>query len=532
MAANCAWSINLPAVPPTFMSWSMSFSWTLDDPLILGDTIFQVWEILEYYCDSNKSDENYTNTILVTGDGINSWNSTNDSDTSDVVIQLPTPQIDIVKNDANLNDLDLDIWGNDSQTVNSGSWAVFSITVTNIWTENLDTVVITDPLVAACSRTNAETMWLIQASTDPSNNGDTIFDIGETFTYNCTDPVYTGTYPLNTAGVTALWVDSGTSVNDSDTSDVVIYIPPVVPVCTNLTVTSASWSSANRTYSCTWNLATSYNVVLTDPSGNTQSFSWSTGSFTLNTRWTYSASCFINGLTTTPLACTQVVNKSWWSGWGWSTSCISATFSRDAVTCNVSSRANHIKFTCPNWKEIIRAKIDGNIFTKDDCNADLEEWDIEVTNMEHTRSKCYASRTGTSWTTRWACQYDPGGWGWPYCWDGVVQTYKFEECDDWNNINGDWCQSNCKVDIITLPYSVDLKISDVNEHYVIWNTMNLYNVHNISKPVITNNSTDLNKDIFIPEICVYLSSSGSLDGNTVCEPVWMLYPKWIEEEIW
>ena len=525
MSVKCGWSIPLPAFPVTFMSWSISGSGNHID------NIFQIWETIEYFCDSNTQAP-YVNTASVNALGILSWNPVNDSDTSEVLLQLPTPVIDIVKNDNNPWDLDLDIWGNDSQTVNSGSLATFGIIVTNTGTEDLINVAITDPLVPACSRTVVETNAILQTI----GNLDTVFDIGESFPYNCSDPIVTVNY-TNVITVNAIGITSTTPVTDTDPSVVIVFIPPVVPVCTNLTVTPTSWSSVNRSYSCTWNLATSYNVVLTDTTWNTQSFSWSTGSFNLNTTGNYSASCFINGLTTTPLACTQTFSRSGWGGWWGSTSCLSWSFTRDAAICNGSSRAGFMKFQCDNWV-ILERPWNNVTFNRSECDFGLDPLlDTMSNTMKFSWAKCFASRNGTSWTTRWACQYDPGGWwGGPYCWDGVVQrpnsSWFMEECD---NSASAWCNSDCTLQVVTRPWNVNIQIDNIYEHYVIGNTMDLYESHgwsngNLKWPTVRNLSNNYDDDYYIPEICVYVKSWNSLEWDEKCETVGMLYSPLVEWE--
>jgi hypothetical protein len=101
-------------------------------------------------------------------------------------------------------------------------------------------------------------------------NLDTVFDIGESFPYNCTDPIVTANY-TNVITVTAVGITSTTAVNDSDPSAVISVIPPVTPVCSNLVISQTS-SARNvtytPTYSCTASGPTTFQVTLTDPNGN------------------------------------------------------------------------------------------------------------------------------------------------------------------------------------------------------------------------------------------------------------------------
>ena len=407
--------------------------------------------------------------------------------------------------------------------------ATFGITVTNNWTENLNNVVITDVLVAACSRTNAETAVFIQAI----GNLDIVFDIGETFTYNCTDPVVTANY-TNTIWVTAVGIGTLTSVNDSDTSAVIIFIPPVIPICTNLTVSQNSGRNTpyNSNYNCTASWPTTFQVTLTDPNGNIIVDTASTsGTFNnINIVWTYTARCFVEwGSTTTP-ACIKTLNYSTGGGWGGSTSCRTWSFTSSTATCEWSSRARYMRFVCENWKELIKTW--NNVsFSITECNDWLDPLiDPIASRMNYTNAKCEASRTSTSWTSRKACEYDPwGGWWGPYCWDGVVQrpnsSWFMEECD-----SSLWC-NNCKLEVITNPWNVNIQINDVNEHYIIGNTMNLYNAHTwLRGPTVKNISSNYDDDYYIPEICAYIKSWNSLEWELICENVGMLYSPEVDWE--
>jgi hypothetical protein len=107
--------------------------------------------------------------------------------------------------------------------------------------------VISDPLVPACSRTIIETNAILQTIGDL----DTVFDIGESFPYNCTDPIVTADY-TNVITVNAIGIISTTPVTDTDPSVVIVSSIPIVPVCSNLTVSQNSGSSPYAAnYSCT-----------------------------------------------------------------------------------------------------------------------------------------------------------------------------------------------------------------------------------------------------------------------------------------
>ena len=100
----------------------------------------------------------------------------------------------------------------------SGTDAVFKITVTNDGTEDLTSVVVTDEEVPACSLSEARALLEIQAI----GNNDSIFNVGESFEYECTDEGVTEEY-TNVARVDAVGVDSGIEVDDTNDSEVKIY---------------------------------------------------------------------------------------------------------------------------------------------------------------------------------------------------------------------------------------------------------------------------------------------------------------------
>jgi uncharacterized repeat protein (TIGR01451 family) len=102
------------------------------------------------------------------------------SDFDDTQVLLVKPLIQVIKTDSNLNDLD-NVQGNDTQTVQEGDSAIFAITVQNNGTEDLKTVILTDPKSASCNRTDAQTKALIKLI----GNKDEIFNVGESFSYTC-----------------------------------------------------------------------------------------------------------------------------------------------------------------------------------------------------------------------------------------------------------------------------------------------------------------------------------------------------------
>ena len=171
----------------------------------------------------------------------------------------PTPRIDIDKRDANSADLDGSI-GNDTQTVTSGTAAVFKIRVTNNGTEDLRNIVLSDTMAPNCAGnvtlpSTYPGTWNNWAHGGSGNNTDNILQVGEWFEYTCSRANTTSGY-TNTATVNAVGVTSGIPVDDTDPTPVLV--PNVNPTCDNLNV-SVSGTTVN--YTCTGTNATSYRIT-------------------------------------------------------------------------------------------------------------------------------------------------------------------------------------------------------------------------------------------------------------------------------
>ncbi|MDA7494762.1 hypothetical protein N8455_00310 [Candidatus Gracilibacteria bacterium] len=533
MGPNCGISdilgnsviVDLDALPATFLSpvWSGFGDHT--------DNIFQVGEILNYECTSDLTAPTYTNTISVEATSTTNSIDVSDSDVSDVIV-LPfdpndpgnTPVTFINKVDANTNDLD-NTQGDDTQTISAGSGAVFSITVTNTGSEAVTNLVITDDFAPQCNRTTEEIATLIANQAGNNNN---MLDPTRSFTYVCSDDVVPNGY-TNIINVTGSGVTSGTSVLSSDTS-IVLIDGEVISACTNLSVSpSSSTSSFTSNYTCTSNdPSATYRVELTDPSGGVTNTTSQTGNFSINSNGEYIARCFVNGETTAVPVCTQTLSISdGGGGGGSSTVCRSGTFTSTTATCIGSAAANYMRFSCQNGTSVTKSGNDVT-FTLADCN-DESDTDGPVTAMNWSSAKCYAlvQQSGTA-LSRATCEYNPGGGGGgggggSYCGDGSVQRPNnagfLEECD-----SNEGCSSDCKLSRTTFPTAANILISGNNNHYMIGNTMNLYQAHGISKPTITNISTNVNADYYIDELCVHKLSGNSLTGEVQCSPVGMLYP--------
>ncbi len=147
-------------------------------------------------------------------------------------ISTVTPQIDIDKRDNNSADLDGTV-GNDTQTVTSGTPAVFKIRVTNNGTEDLRNLVLTDTLAPNCAGSvtlpsTYPNTWSSFSQGGSGSHTDNILQVGEWFEYTCDRSNTTSPY-TNSATVTATGVTSGTSVTDTDTTPVLIPTTPTTP---------------------------------------------------------------------------------------------------------------------------------------------------------------------------------------------------------------------------------------------------------------------------------------------------------------
>lgn len=149
----------------------------------------------------------------------------NDSCRSNVTVQDTNPTIAIDKRDANPNDKD-GVVGNDTQTVDSGTSAVFKIRVTNTWTEPLKSINLTDPVEPSCwgSITLPNTHPSTWKSYFLSWNDNNQLDPGEYFEYTCEKANTTAAY-TNTANVTWVGVYSNTTVWASDPTEVRLSTP-------------------------------------------------------------------------------------------------------------------------------------------------------------------------------------------------------------------------------------------------------------------------------------------------------------------
>ena len=291
---------------------------------------------------SDSDDDRTDGTWDANGNGTcDTGEDEDDHDPAAITIVNTAPSITIDKVDNNAaNDEDGSV-GNDTQTIDRGDDAIFTITVTNNGSEDLDTVVVTDSQVAACSLSEADALALIQATW----NNDGIFNSGESFEYTCTDTNVASSY-TNSATVTAVWVESDTPVNDTDTSPVVIDTPGsssssssgggwTSPSCgtieINWSLVTCSWNSRVRSYRVDCGTDGPNNeqshILNILERGNPHTFDCEYSEENPQVR---AAQCFVSGNSTdnaqtTRFACQQnpgsvIPGSSSGGGWGWSSS--------------------------------------------------------------------------------------------------------------------------------------------------------------------------------------------------------------------
>ena len=159
------------------------------------------------------------NASSVSGSGPWSWTCISGARSTDCNANYARTAIQIIKTNGTNS--------GDSQTIETGEDASFTITVTNTGEENLSDVIVTDEEAVGCSRGASQTEALYEGS---------LFDAGESFTYTCIDTNVRSSY-TNIAEVVANATTSSMTVTDQDSSDVVVSDPkePVTPDQTPVT---------------------------------------------------------------------------------------------------------------------------------------------------------------------------------------------------------------------------------------------------------------------------------------------------------
>ncbi len=141
--------------------------------------------------------------------------------------QWEQPEIDVLKYSGNPDDLDGNTDDsnetNDTQTIVVADDAVFKIIVTNNWKEDLQNIVLEDSMSSDCK-------WTLSSGKVNGHDvtfswswshDDDILQVGETFSYTCTEANVTEWFE-NTIVVVAEWVTSWVPVTDNDPTDILI----------------------------------------------------------------------------------------------------------------------------------------------------------------------------------------------------------------------------------------------------------------------------------------------------------------------
>lgn len=241
-----------------------------------NDEIFNIWESFTYSCEKSNTQQGYTNKINVVWTGVNSNISVTDTDTTEV--KLVQPEIRVVKVDSNINDLDWNIW-NDTQLVKLSEKAVFWITATNIGTEDLNTIILNDPLEPLCNRSDTETKEILKTIW----NNDEVFNVWESFTYSC-EKLNTLANYTNTILITWVWVTSNDNVNDDDTT-VVVLATIESWTCEAIVTGTQSWAVLST---ATWLCENSWEVAVEFKENqvwNIINYTWSCREWTTIKTW-------------------------------------------------------------------------------------------------------------------------------------------------------------------------------------------------------------------------------------------------------
>lgn len=233
--------------------------------------------------------------------------------------------------------------------------------------------------------------------------------------------------------------------------------------CLSLIANPSSGSRPlNTTFTCNTNGASSYEIKITDSTGNvvrtmnpTPNGQVGTGSHTFPSTGTYTASCYINGRDTTPAACTTTITVTEWGGWS-SSSSSSSSSSWWGSSSSWGGGGNYC------W-----------------------DWVLQRPNNQMIYEEC-----DFGWSTPWS--------NWP-AWCGKP--------DSWENA--------CKIIENTQPGWGDISLSPWDTLLLGW-WMWVFEYLSSNNATITNSSTS---DIFIDKrLCVYKQwfNYGSMSGSSIC----------------
>ncbi len=179
-----------------------------------GNT-FDPGESFTYTCTETGVKTSHGSTASVVGKPINNTANVSDSDSTNVTVK-DAPAIKIVKDDNDNKD--------DTQQVNEGGTATYTVVVTNTGVSPLKNVVISDSKSPNCARSAAQTKALI--------GGNGILQPGKSFSYTCTETNVVNSHST-TASVTAKSTIGGQNVNDSDSTRVTVNNAPAITIDKN-----------------------------------------------------------------------------------------------------------------------------------------------------------------------------------------------------------------------------------------------------------------------------------------------------------
>lgn len=150
-----------------------------------------------YACSQPGVVANFTNTASASGITTDGSNVTvTDDDSADVVVTVTAPSISVVMSPA-------------TQTILTGTTANFTVTVTNNGNEQIDGVVVSNDVVAACDADQTTQVGLASIA------------VGASVSYTCSEPNVTANF-TNTVTANGTSTPGGTPVTDTDTADVTV----------------------------------------------------------------------------------------------------------------------------------------------------------------------------------------------------------------------------------------------------------------------------------------------------------------------
>ncbi|MEI6711293.1 MAG: hypothetical protein WCK88_03580 [bacterium] len=184
----------------------------------------------------------------------------------------------------------------DTQEVDDGGTAKFSIKVTNNGSEALDNIRITDALSPDCQRDESQTRDLVRAI----GNHDSLFDPGEVFAYTCRENSVTNrTFPngINTACTNAIGVDTNGGVNSCNNTSITIGTNTSSAICDSIDSSSGTFGGAPFQTIITCNVSGSNSpctIEVTKDGNLINTYDACTKNITLPTTGEYSIACTVN----------------------------------------------------------------------------------------------------------------------------------------------------------------------------------------------------------------------------------------------